>query len=221
MNRGALRTELRRRLQEETEDQWSDSDLNQKLNVSGLQKLQAAILAVDPEAFVSIYRTNVVSAASDPELLRIYPWPDGTLYELEVAFKGSSDTRYRKLDRCDLREAKRNETQYQSGSTLKWARHGSKHFILTPPPTEAITNGLQVKVVEALTMAADEDVPDVPLILHDAIVQFAQIACLAETGEPSLAVKEDLAATLKLIPSYYQRAGSDPYVLKPQLSRLY
>jgi hypothetical protein len=213
VNRGALRDELRRRLQE--------ADLNQKLNVSGLQKLQAAILAVDPEAFVSIYRTNVVDASSDVELLRIYPWPDGTLYELEVAFKGSSDTRYRKLDRCDLREAKRNETQFQSGSTLRWARHGSKHFILTPPPTEAITNGLQVKVVEALTMAADADVPDVPLILHDAIVMFAQIACLAETGEPSLAVKEDLSAVLKLIPSYYQRAGSDPYVLKPQVSRLY
>jgi hypothetical protein len=221
MNRGALRTELRARLQEETEDQWSDADLNAKLNLSGLQKLQLYILSVDPEAFVSTYRTNVVNASSDPELLRIYPWPDGTLYELEVAYKGASDTRYRVLERVDYRSAKRNESLYQGGTTLKWARHGSKHFVLTPPPTEAITNGLQVKVVEALTMADDSDVPDVPLVLHDAIVLFAQIACLAETGEPSNAVKEDLAALLKQIPNYYQRSGSGPAVFQPQVSKLY
>lgn len=200
MNRAALRNDLRRRLQEEVPDRWTDVQLDSKLN-QGLVETQKEIMKVDPEAFSYIDRADVVAGQE------YYEWPDGMWYDRELGFLGS-DGRYVAMERINFNE--RNDAAHTLSSVGRYARFDRERFVLCPVPTTSVVNGLEIVWVPTLTMASDNDVPVIHLGLHVAIVAFAEILALADVGDTSEETLKDLARMINSIPQYYIQSASTP-----------
>lgn len=214
MTLAQLRTMVRRRLQEDVADQWSDSELNDLINVA-LQRMQTAIMRVHPEAFISIATANVVVGSTLQA--RFYSLPPGFWYETMLELLGT-DGEYAKLERKSYREARAAD----EGSDAFYARHG-QYFVLAPAPAAAVTNGLRVTFVPTLSLSADTDVPAIPVGLHAGIVLWAHLFALPESGEAEAqeSVRRDLKALTDEIPLVYLESASDPAYLVPDIQKGY
>ena len=194
MTLGQMRTVLRKRLQEVTADQWTDSDLDALLN-QGLARMQTLIMKVHPDAFLYRDTRNI-------ETTEFYGWPAGTLFVVSVETKTTGGTFKRRLP---MKYVDTLETPASSESP-RYARVGD-FCILSPTPTEVVVGGLRIWYVPTLTMAVDADVPKIVLPLHIGIVYWAQIFALGETREVVKAIKEELAAIIADIPMWYMVTG--------------
>jgi hypothetical protein len=218
MNRGELREDLRLLLQEEVEDDYSDNRLNTLLLI-GLRRLERYVLKINPQAFVSIYVADIIDASSDPDRLKLYNWPEGTIRPLNVKRRATPADKYVPLPKLPYSLVNDEDTK---PSQLGWSPWGQHFFALEPPPSAAIDDGLLVEVVEHLSMAEDTDVPDVALGLHDAIPLLAKRRALLETEQPlSREEKEQLAEILAEIPSLYDPASGGPSFIQPRVYRAY
>lgn len=198
MNLLQMRTMLRRRLKEVTADQWTDGVLDDNLNL-GLGRMQLEIMKLNPRAFLSIFKTDIVPAATDSEY---YSKPVGAFYD--VAIKAlQSDASYKPLKAIAYLE-----TLGRTDTDLKYADFDERTFVLSPKPTAAVVDGLRWEGVALLTMAVDTDVPKLNIALHMGIVFFAEIITLGDTAEVSERVQGDLAPLLNSIPQWYQPSGS-------------
>lgn len=168
-----MRGVLRRRLNEQTPDNWSDVELNALLDES-LFWVQKKIMRVDPAAFMAWSRTSLVANES------FYNRPVGSWWEYEVAVKGNpSETTYTPLPRQPYK-AIRAFTSDQSETA--YAKVGT-FLAIFPAPTFSITDGLQIIYTPLLTMAVDTDVPAINPALHTMIAVKANQMALQERPE--------------------------------------
>lgn len=196
MIRGDMRTLLRKRLNEDTEDNWTDQELNRLLDI-GLQQVQKEILKVDPQKFLYTWVADIVANQV------YYQKPAGIWVELAIA--KLSDGRYVPMDYRDWDDAF-EAVGTTEASTTRYSIEGD-YYMLSPAPTVSITNGLKVVGIPTLVMATDNSVPKVNVGLHMAIVAWSQLLALGETGDPEDKVKDNLKELLGDIPLYYRGAG--------------
>jgi len=185
MNRGAMRTLLRRRLLEPTEDQWSDSTLNDLINLA-LAMVRKQIRKVDPEFDIRWeYRDTVANTSW-------YEKPSGTRGPVEVGLKSaSSDTDWTALRRTAYHLA-RNVT---SESETVYCHRGA-YIGIFPAPSVAVTNGIQFLHAPAETLAADTDVPRIEDSLQYAVVCWASLLAKGESPEDDSKDAKELARLL-------------------------
>ena len=217
MNRGSMRTMLRRRLQEVTADQWADADLNEILDLA-LSEVQGHVLAVDVEGFLSRSQSNIVAGQT------LYPKPDDLRYEVALKSLDTSSGLYKRIQRRSLRDI---QDRLESGTSLsdtggyEYAHFGA-FFLLAPAPSASLAVGLEIDYVPNLSMALDSDAPALPTQLHYAVVLRAHSMALGETGEE---IGQPLAEYQKLIqeiPSWYLRdQAAEPNYLSAALGKEY
>ncbi len=210
MNRGAMRDKLRRRLQEDIADRWSDVQLNECLNL-GLVETQKEIMKVDPEAFCFVDRADIVAGQE------FYKWPAGTWYERELRIL--SGVTYTPMRRIAFTERADGAILSAPGPT--YASFDRARFVLCPIPTVSVIDGLEIVWVPTLTMASDATVPPVHLGLHLAIVEFAEIIATADVGDTNEETIKDLARMINSIGQYYLVSASTPSRMIVEVSKGY
>lgn len=210
MNLSTMRTLVRRRVQEKAGDQWTDEDIDEVINVA-LQQVQKVIIRTEPESFLKISHTALVSGTE------LYPHPTDMWAEIEVAIKDVSAPRgYTPLDKGDYAMVSKRTSE---GSTPQYARFG-KNFFIGPMPTENVAQGLRIIYTPMVTVAGDNTVPEIHLALHIAIVYWAQIILLGETSESTKDIREVLwgedgrSGILGDVSLYYYRSAGKPAVLE-------
>ncbi len=210
--RSQMRTWLRRRLNETTPDQWSNSALNDYLN-EGLKMIQSEIEKVDDEAFVYEDTADTITST------QIYPMPVNLKRLLKLGYKSTSSassftelnqiTNWRKIADPDAGQ-----------SDLVYAMYG-RYIYIKPSPASAVSAGLKVWYVPVLAMGADADVPDVVLDLHMAIVLAAQLIAFGDSSGATarVEVQEDLSFQLKAISTNYNRnsGGIDVFTVSEHI----
>lgn len=209
MNRLQLRTTLRRRLNEaDGADQWSDSDLNEAL-ILGLQKMQLFLMRQKPSAYLSIFKTDLVSGQE------LYTKPPGAIHEVMVSISADGVT-YKRMRKLSSYEETLDRA---TGSEQCYADFDERTLVLSPAPASSVSNGLRWTGVSALTMAADTDVPAIPLVVHEGIVYCAQIHLLGETSAGAKKVQdEDLRSLLETYgPTVMPAGASDGSYFSPVL----
>jgi hypothetical protein len=209
-----MRSMLRRRLQDEGAVNFTNADLNTYLNL-GLQFMQTAVMAVKPEAFIEISTANLITTGDWPEL---YPKPVGLLQIKKVEVDYNGDGTYSKLKKA--RNDQMDEFVLGNVETTmsRWSEKGRWIRIYEPPQT-AVADGLRLTFVPSLTMGADTDVPDLPLVLHKGVVYEAQLEALGDTDEDMDAqtldvLSKKLAVILDRIPLYYGQDSGEPEVFE-------
>lgn len=166
---------------------WQDTDLNILLTL-GLQELAKILKGIDPDRFIAVYRCDIVSGATFAGL-NYYSWPDGYAFEHELAMLDASTGKYLPVDLKSfgfIRRRGANET------TVYYAHYGSG-FILSPTPTVAVSQGLQLSFSPTLTISDDAQQPPTsfPGELHMAWVIRSEALAYGDTGEAAdVALKE-------------------------------
>lgn len=192
-----LRTMLRRRLQEVSAAQWTDSTLNSNLNL-GLQYMQRKIQAIDPLWVIYTDTTPLVSSQRD------YPKPVGCKFEVFLyVVAAATDTSQDPLTRVDYESiVKQDEHLDLNGSYA----HKGRFFSIYPTPSST-ANYLKLEWVPTLSMGSDSDVPDLVTDLHEGIVYRAEMISLGDTAQEATRAKEDLAEILNDLPRYYVKSA--------------
>lgn len=202
MNRADMRSTLRRRLNEQTPQNWTDGELDQLLNES-LFWVQKKVMRVNPLAFLSWFRTGLVANES------FYKRPVGSWWEYEVGVKATpSATTYTPLDKRPYKTVRDRESAINVDTT--WSKMGTFIAILPAPPFD-ITNGLQIIFTPLLTMAVDTDVPDLHPSLHTQLVTKANQLALQEQPESpmSASLEADLRSVDEDVVLVYGREAID------------
>jgi hypothetical protein len=189
-----MRDLLRREIQEETADQWSDIQLNTALDF-GVFQVEKAILGVDAEAFVHVYKINIESGKD------WYPLPTSFVREIEVGLL--EGTGYSVIPAIEYAESRGANAP---ASDTRYSIIG-RYIALTPVPSANLTDGLRLLFVPVLTMAEDTDTPDIPDVLHVAAVLYAKMLLLEETGEPLDGTERQVARIMADLPLWYQRGA--------------
>ncbi|OFX02421.1 MAG: hypothetical protein A3E78_01960 [Alphaproteobacteria bacterium RIFCSPHIGHO2_12_FULL_63_12] len=209
MTRATMILLLRRRLQETTADQWTDSQLGDLLNY-GLQQVQKYVLKVNPEAVIYVDTASIVA---DQEL---YAWPQGMLYEIELGKLDSATGKYTVVPRADMHQLRGRE----EGAELQYAHHG-RYFLASPMPAESLAAGWQLLWVPTLEMATGSDVPPIIAPLHPACVVWAQKLALGETGEALEELRKEIADIVGDTGEFYLKSASNPTPLSIDLDKGY
>src|SRR5262245_28678692 len=92
-----MRTLLRRRIQEQTADQWQDADLNELLN-EGAREVQRRLIHIDPMCVAYIDVADLVSGQE------LYAHPAGFLYEYALKIYDVAAQKYKRIGRDDEEE---------------------------------------------------------------------------------------------------------------------
>lgn len=208
MNRGAMRTLLRRRLLEPTEDQWSDSTLNDLLNLA-LSMVRKQVRKVDYEFDVRWEYRDTVAGTN------WYEKPSGTRGPMEVGLKSaSSDTDWTALKRRAYHIAR----EYTSASETVYCHRGA-YIGLFPAPSASVTDGIQFIHAPTETLAADTDVPRLEESLQYAVVCWASLLAKGESPEDDSKDAKELARLLGDIPADYGSIDlGQPMLLQPDVA---
>lgn len=215
MTRGQMRTLLRRRLQEPDEDQFTDSELNDLLNLA-LSRLQTVIMTYDPDAFLSMYRKDITLGQ------KLYETPADFMYVVTVEVLDVPSSNYgqiRPMKYQDTLNTVLGTAPIMPPVAQRYGRFGRKNLFLYPIPTATVADGLQVVYCPTLVMSDDDSVPDLPLVLHMAVVMRAQLYAMDETGDDAKAVQASLGEILAEIPRWYQRSADEPDTLDIDLGK--
>ena len=192
MNRSNMRTLLRRRLLEPQEDQWSDSTLNDLLNLA-LALVRKQVRKVDYEFDVRWeYRDTVVGTSW-------YEKPSGTRGSIEIGVKkATSDTDWAALRRAPYHIAR----TYTSEAEMVYCHRGV-YIGLFPAPSVSVSDGIQFLHAPSETLAADTDVPRLEESLQYAVVCWAALLAKGESPEDDSKDAKELARLLGDIPADY------------------
>ena len=208
MNRGAMRTLLRRRVNEPVEDQFSDSFLNEVLNL-GLALVRKQARKVDPEFDIRWeYRDTVAGTTW-------YEKPSGTRGSIEIGVKKSaSDTDWTALTRKPYHIAK----TYTSDTEMVYCHRGV-YIGLFPAPSESIADGIQFLHAPTETLADDTDISRLEESLQLAAVCWAALLAKGESPEDDSKDAKELARLLGDIPSDYGTLDlSQPMLMQPDVA---
>lgn len=219
MTRGQMRTMLQRRLDDEAEETWDDSELNDILNVA-LMRIEVEVLKVDPEAFLRLDDADIVA---DQEL---YAKPTNMVHEVALFKKSTTASTYCRLQRIDYNETLStcDDGSGRSSEGLKYA-HWGRYFLLSPKPSESQASGLRLAHVPILSMSDDADVPQLVQPLHLAVVLYADLLARGEDGTGEGTEKKgtwsELASLLAAIPSYYRKSAADEQRIRADVVKGY
>lgn len=196
MTRLQLRTLLRKRIQEVTADQWTDSDLNLLMEMA-LYDLEKEILSERGDAFIRI--STCPRTANKTRFLL----PAGCIKTVNVEVKTSASSEYLKL------KPRKSHKMMEDGSApvsdKPYYDVLGKWLEIRPAVTTTISAGIRLRWVPTLTMDDDTVTPEPDLVLHEAIALGAKVKAFQETDEDAKADAERLQQFLSLIPRYYRR----------------
>lgn len=171
MNRATMRDMLRKRINEETANDWTDTQLNSLLDVA-LGQTQRKVLRFNPLAFLAWYRAPITANES------FYRRPIGSWWEYCVEVKlTAAATQYTELVKRPYRIARE-----ALDSAPVYAKLGT-FLAIYPTPTETVTAGLQVIHTPLLTFPDDDIEVDLHTALHLLVVVRAHKLALANTPE--------------------------------------
>jgi hypothetical protein len=190
LTRATIRELVRRRLNEQTADNWTDNVLNTLIDLAYALVLKQ-VRKVDAEAVLAWdYRDTVAGT-------NWYEKPSGTRGPVEVGLKKSSaDTDWTPLKRVAYHVARD-----WTGDTVYC--HRGTYIGIFPAPTVAVTNGIQMLHAPTDTMAVDTDVPKVEQTLHYAIVVWATLIAKGESPESDTKDATELQRIIGDIPLDY------------------
>ena len=192
MNRGVMRTLLRRRLLEPSADQWDDSTLNDLLNL-GLALVRKQVRKVDYEFDIRWEYRDTVAGTS------WYEKPAGTRGPTEIAVKKStSDLDWEALARKPYHIAK----LYTAEAEMVYCHRGV-YIGLFPAPTTAVTDGIQFLHAPSESLALDTDIPRLEESLQYAVVCGASLLAKGESPEDDSKDAKELQRLLGDIPADY------------------
>lgn len=192
MNRGLMRTLLRRRLLEPTADQWDDSTLNELLNL-GLALVRKQVRKVDLEFDVRWEYRDTVAGTN------WYEKPSGTRGSIEIGIKkAASDADWTALTRKAYYIAR----TYTAESEMVYCHRGA-YIGLFPAPSASVTNGIQFLHAPTETLADDADIPRLEESLQYAVICWASLLAKGESPESDDKDAKELARLLGDIPSDY------------------
>jgi len=203
MTKLSIRTMLRRVIMEVTPQNWPDAVLDDLINVA-YHSTQKEVMKVDPEAFLEWVRRDIVLNKSD------YPKPEGSWWPNQVRLKNSTTGKY---DRLVFKPFDEAET-WTDGNV--WSRRGNYIWIF-PTPSANLTDGIEMIHVPTLTLAADTDIPVVPLGLHMAIVYVSKILALGETYQGVDKDRTLIADLMGDLSMYYWKTGGEGYTFQPDI----
>lgn len=208
MNRSAIRTLARRRLLEETADDWTDDNLNDLINVS-YALVAKTVRKVDPEAIIHWEHRDTVASTS------WYEKPEGTRGPTFVGLKGTSAaTTYSELRRVAYHIARSNANAEETVYC-----HRGRYIGIFPAPTESVTDGIEFMHAPTPTLSADSDVPELEATLHYAMVCWTVMLAKGDGLEDDTKEANELRRILADIPDDYgtQDLGQ-PLLLQPDAS---
>jgi hypothetical protein len=192
MNRGAMRTLLRRRLLEPTADQWDDSTLNELLNLA-LALVRKQVRKVDYEFDIRWEYRDTIAGTN------WYEKPSGTRGSIEIGVKkAASDTDWTALKRAAYHIAR----TYTAESEMVYCHRGT-YIGLFPAPSVSIADGIQFLHAPTETLALDTDIPRLEESLQYAVVCWASLLAKGESPESDDKDAKELARLLGDIPADY------------------
>lgn len=208
MNRGSMRTLLRRRLLEPTADQWDDSTLNELLNL-GLSLVRKQIRKVDPEFDIRWeYRDTVAGTTW-------YEKPAGTRGSIEIGLKSAaSDTDWTALTRKPYHIAR----SYTAEAETVYCHRGV-YIGIFPAPSASVADGIQFLHAPTESLATDSDIPRIEESLQYAAVCWAALLAKGESPEDDSKDANELKRLLGDIPADYGTLDlSQPMLLQPDVA---
>lgn len=205
MIRGTARDLLRGRLQERTEDYFSDTLLNTFLN-QAYGNMLLKVLPLDAQALVYIYTLDIVA---DEEY---YPWPEGRLYEVYMEIKPAGSDSYREVTRKKFTDTRKSNADTESGdvagdpTVYEYSVWGD-YFTISPVPDLDSADGLRVHIVPWPSLEDDEQTFRLAYSMHMAIVYDAEQLALGETGEDPRPARLDRDDAIAAAYAAYKDSG--------------
>jgi hypothetical protein len=187
-----MRTYLRRRLNEQTEDDWDNDILNEFLNIA-VASIHKQIRKVDPEHLLYWEYRDTVAGTS------WYEKPEGTRGVVFVGLKGTAAaTTYTRLERRSHHVAREI-----TGDEEAVYCHRGEYIGIFPAPTTAVTNGIELIHAPTPELSADTDVPKLEVTLQYAAVCWAALIAKGESPEADNKDADELRRMLAEIPDDY------------------
>lgn len=187
----ALRQQLRGWLQDTLSGgvQWSDQNLDRYINL-GLRETQKHILTVSPELFKCVYIASTTIPATGVDAYYSFPAGAIALHEVAISSDGVSYAPLQRLSLSTIRSSGRGDigTIDRGG----WVPFSAKRFLLWPPPSVAVSNGLRVIAAPTLVMASANDSQPLPLAYETLHMKKAQLMALWDVGEPTESVQREI-----------------------------
>jgi hypothetical protein len=192
VTRATIRTLLRRRLNEQTADNWDDSTLNTLIDLAYALILKQ-VRKVDPEAVLFWdYRNTVAGTVW-------YEKPAGTRGPVEIGLKQlSTDTDWTALKRKPYFLAR----DWTDALETVYCHRGT-YIGIFPAPSVSVTNGIQFIHAPTDTLALDTDTPKLEASLHYAIALWASLIAKGESPEADTKDAAELQRILGDIPQDY------------------
>ena len=199
-----MRTYLRRRLNEQTAEDWDNAVLNEFLNIT-YALITKQIRKVDPEYLLYWEYRDTVSGTS------WYEKPEGTRGISFVGFMGTavSPAVYDRLERRSYHIAR----ELTTGEDTVYVHRG-EYLGIFPAPENTVVNGIELILAPTPELSADTDVPKLETSLQYAMVCWAALIAKGESPESDNKDADELRRMLAEIPDDY---GGGPDLGEPLL----
>lgn len=214
MNLTALRASARRKIsfQSTASSKYGDTDLDANLN-EWYREVIAWVFAATGiwESNGEIATTSLVSGQSE----YVLPTTMVVLNRVEVLYPGQTD--YVVARRIDDKQV---ENEAFANNALSFATTAEPMFrlfdnslFLYPPPTDAVTNGLKVEIMDDVTsLSSGSDSPNLPPLIHQVLAIGAAYEYCSTNGHER---KAD-----RLSRRIFGRFDGDSSALKAQVEAL-
>lgn len=150
---------------------YSDSDYNTALLHSAYY-IQARLAKVNAVPFTAVQVTNLANGVGDyplppdittPGVRRVYTLQNGVYVPAKLRNLEDLEDTVR-----DATVAQVGEDPTTSATQVEYTVDGD-YIEISPVPTTATSNGLRIRYACVVTMADDTSIPQLPLVLHDAV----------------------------------------------------
>jgi hypothetical protein len=211
-----MRRILARRIGDPGIVQFTAAEYNEALNAAAA-RVQAKIMVLDPTAFLSISRQNIVSGTD------LYPKPQNSWALLDLRLLNGDGTKYNSLgaptDHVSL------DNIVAGSTTVKFSFFG-RRVKIAPMPTVSVDNGLEWYFVEeaSIPTGGDNDGETYPFltVAHELVVLRAELIMV-----PDFAADANTESLMKLIADaesdlglYYKRTVGLEMPFQPTLRKL-
>lgn len=207
MIRSALRTLLRRQLQEATADAWADVDLNTLLDTAcDLVGAKFFAMAPDRAPIATTLNAFLQDAGYTYSTIAL---PAGFSRMEDVALLQSNGT-YKQIPKKERAEVE----GFLAGSDAAWAFFGAS-VIVGPAPAVSQANGVRLRHLGGIVLASDAASPPLPSNLHMAVIYEAKVIALGETTDDDTPTRRALDKIYADAPGAYLDGGGEPESFTP------